>query len=313
MNLEQLRVFVLVAQLGSLTNAAKTGGIAQSLISRKLTQLEDEWGDRLFHRTGRGVVLTEFGRRIQPHVQLLLAQTDRLREEVKHVAGVPTGTVHVGLLPTLSREVVALLFPDIRAMAPAVRLQITEGLSGHLDAQLLSGQLDLAIINRYGSIIGNEEDILGQVESFVVGRPGAPLFKGKTVDFRDLDGVSLVLPTAPNGLRSVMEHNARHQGIRLNVVLEVDSLSTMQMIAMSGDVFTISSFLAVEKEVTAGTLQAQKLVNPSISRTITLSITKHHQLSRASRLVASRVRHLVPVLINDGVARAKTYMDLSQG
>lgn len=309
MNIEQLTVFELVAQLGSLSKAAKTGGIAQSLISRKITQLENEWGDRLFHRTGRGVVLTEFGQRIQPHVQVLLSLVNQLRDEVKNAAGVPTGTVRVGMLPSLSREVVASLFRDIKTAAPAVRLQIIEGLSGHLDAQLASGRLDMAIINRYGSILGNEEEILGQVESFVVGRAGASLLKGKSVDFRDLEGVPLVLPTAPNGLRTVMEHNAHHQGIRLDVALEVDSLSTLRTIAMSGDAFTISSFLTVDKEVAEGRLQARELVNPGICRTIVLSVTKQHPLSRAGSVVMSRLRHLVPALINEGIARSKIHMN----
>lgn len=310
MNLDQLTVFESVAQLGSLSKAAKTGQIAQSLISRKLTQLEHEWGDRLFHRTGRGVVLTDFGRRIQPHVHLLLEQASRLRDEVKNAAGVPTGTVHVGMLQSLSHEVVAALFPDISAVAPAVRLHITEGLSGQLDAQLLSGQLDLVIVNRYGSLSSDEEQ-LGQVESFVVGHPEAPLLSGRSVDFRDLDGVPLVLPTPPNALRAILEQTARQHGIRLNAVLEVDSLSTRHAIAMSGGAFTISSFLAVDREVAAGKLQALKLVNPSISRTVTLSVSKQHPLSRAGHLVASRVRHLVPALISDGVDRANSHAEVS--
>lgn len=309
MNLEQLSIFEMVAQLGSLSKAAKTANMAQSLISRKLAQLEAEWGDRLFHRTGRGVILTEFGQRIRPHVQLLLTQSDRLRGEVKNAAGVPTGTVRVGLLPSFSREAVAVLFSAIKAVAPAVRLQITEGLSGQLDEQLVSGRLDMAIINRYGSALGNEEEVLGQVESFVVGRRGVSLLKATVVDFCDLDGVPLVLPTAPNGLRTTLEHHARHYGVRLNVVLEVGSLATMRTVAINGDAFTISPFLAVDEEVTAGTLNAVKLVNPGISRTIVLSITKQNPLSLADRLVASRVRHVIPALINRGIARAKAHTD----
>jgi DNA-binding transcriptional LysR family regulator len=309
MNLEQLKAFELVARLGSFSKAAKTAGLAQSLMSRKLSQLEEEWGDRLFHRTGRGVVLTEFGQRIQPHVQILLAQADRLGDEVKNAAGVPTGTVHLGILPSLAREVVALLFSDMKATAPAVRLQITEGLSGQLDAQLASGRLDMVIVNRYGSSLGSEEELLGKVDSFVVGRPGASLLQGKTVDFRELAGVPLVLPAAPNGLRTFLEQVARQQGIHLDVALEVNSVATMRTVAMSGDAFTISSFPNVEKEVAGGNLQALMLVNPGICRTIALSVTKQHPLSRAGRLVQSRLRQLVPALINDGIAVAKIHLD----
>ena len=75
MNLKQLETLALVAELGSLSRAARTLGVAQSLVSRGIGQLEAEWGDRLFERTGRGVVLSEFGRRVMPQVELLLAQS----------------------------------------------------------------------------------------------------------------------------------------------------------------------------------------------------------------------------------------------
>lgn len=298
MNLEQLEVFDLVAQLGSLSKAAKTNDTAQSLVSRKVAQLESEWGDRLFHRTGRGVVLSDFGRRIHPHVQLLLGQADRLREEVKDAAGVPTGTVHIGVLPSMSRQFVTSLYSHIKIGAPAVRLHITDGFSGQLDEQLVSGRLDMAVINRYGtSRIGGEE-ILGSVETFVVGPPGSSFLQGDTMHFRDLDGIPLVLPTAPNGLRTVLEQIARQKGIRLDIVLEVDTLSAMKDVALSGSAFTILPFLAVDQEIAEGKLRAVRLTSPGIPRTIALSVTKQRPLSRAGRFVLSQVRQLVPDLLN---------------
>jgi 2-phosphoglycerate kinase len=57
-------------------------------------------------------------------------------------------------------------------------------------------------------------------------------------------------------------------------------------------------------------LQALKLVNPGISRTITLCVTKQHPLSLAARLVVARVRHLVPAFINEGIAKAKAHTDV---
>ncbi len=308
MTLDQLETFELVAQLGSLSQAAKVSEVAQPLISRKLAQIESEWGDRLFHRTGRGVSLTDFGRRIRPHVQSLLAQARRLEDEVKNAAGVPTGIVCIGLLPSLSREFVNSIFSDIRAVAPAVRLQIIEGLSGQLDELLVSGRLDLAILNRYSKEADPSEDVLGQVESFVVGKPDSPLLKKQSVSFKDLRNVPLVLPAAPNGLRAVLEQNARANGFQLNVVLEVGSLSTMRKIATNGDAYTISPFLAVDKEVMAGTLKAVRLINPSISRTITLSISKQHPISLAARLVVQRVKKLIPNLIDEGIAKAEKHL-----
>ncbi|OWW22923.1 LysR substrate-binding domain-containing protein [Noviherbaspirillum denitrificans] len=297
MNLDQLEAFELVAQLGSLSKAAKASAVAQSLISRKLAQLEAEWGDRLFHRTGRGVVLSEFGMRIRPHIQLMLAQAEQLRNEVKDAAGVPIGTVHLGVLPSISRELTTALFSRVRASAPGVRLRITEGFSGNLDEQLASGRLDIAVINRYGQSTPAGEEALGRIDTYVIGAAGNADLAGQKFPFTDLKGKLLVLPPAPNGLRSALDHIARQKGFSLDVAIEVDTLAAMKEVAASGEALTILPFPAVVQEVAAGILRAARLVQPGIPRTVTLCITKQRPLTRAGRFVLAELRELVPELL----------------
>lgn len=302
MDLRKLELFALVAELGSLSKAAKAAGMAQSLASRNIAQLEQEWGDRLFQRTGRGVVLSDFGRRVQPEVRLLLDQAGRLRSAVKEAAGVPTGTVHVGILPSMSHTLVARLFEDMQKTAPAVRLHFIEGFSGYLDEQLLSGRLDLAVINRYGASPDRGEDVLGHVETYLVGS-GAGSFSGeKTIEFKQLAHLPLVLPGAPNGLRSILDQYSRQHGISLNVALEVDTLATMKDVALSGAAYTILPLLAVSQEVAEGRLTASRIVSPGIRRTIALSITRQRPLSRAARITVARVRKLATALVESADA-----------
>lgn len=299
MNLKQLETVALVAELGSLSRAARALGIAQSLVSRAIAQIETEWGDRLFERTGRGVVLSEFGKRIFPEIQLLLAQSARLHDEVRNAAGVPAGLVRLGVLPSMTRRLVPALFADLRQAAPGLRLRVSEGFSGQLDAQLDSGHLDLAVINRYGPSPRQDEDVVATVATYLVGKPDHPLARRTTVDFRRMDGVPLVLPPAPNGLRSVLDQHARQQGVTLDVALEVESLNTMKEVALSGHALTILPRLAVDHEIAASQLAAAEIVKPRLPRSISLGVTHHHPLSRAARLVLSRLHTLVPLLTRD--------------
>src|ERR1700722_5131040 len=71
MDLRQLKTFVEVADSGSYARAATVGGPAQSALSRQLSALERGLGGRLFHRNGRGVVLTELGERMLPRARAL--------------------------------------------------------------------------------------------------------------------------------------------------------------------------------------------------------------------------------------------------
>ena len=299
MELRKLEIFALVAGLGSLSKAAKAAGIAQSLVSRQIAQLEAEWGDRLFQRTGRGVVLTDFGRHVQPEVQLLLDQAGRLQSAVKDAAGVPTGTVYIGLLPSMSRILIAPLFEDMRTRAPAVRLRFIEGFSGQLDEQLQSGRLDMAVINRYGPSPDRGEDVLGYVDTYLVSKPGQRSAVGESIRFAELAGLPLAVPGAPNGLRSVLDQHARQQAVQLNVALEIDTLSAMKDVALTGAACTILPLMAVREEVAQGSLVAQRITEPAIRRVIALSVTHQRMLSRAGRLTVSRLRDFVSRYLTD--------------
>src|SRR5690606_30444415 len=120
----------------------------QPQVSRQIAQLESEWGDRLFERTGRGVVLSNFGKRIEPEVRLLLAQARQLEAAVENVSGVPSGTVDLGVVPSLSRRLLPRLLAYLREKAPGVRLRFTEDFTGTLEERLAAGHLDMAVMNR---------------------------------------------------------------------------------------------------------------------------------------------------------------------
>lgn len=299
MNLKQLETFALIAELGSLSRVATATGTAQSLISRQLALLESEWGDRLFERTGRGMALSEFGRRVRPEVELVLAQLARLESTVKDASGVLTGTVHFGVLPSMSRELLPMLFSDLRVLAPLLRLHVTEGFSGDLDEQLGSGRLDMIIVNRYGAAAGRGEDVLGRVDTYLVGKPQAmsALGLGASVAFRALVDLPLVLPSAPNGLRTTLDMLERQRNVRLDIVMEVDTLTAMKDVAMSGHAFTLLPMQAIKEEIESGRLAAARLDKPVIRRIVALSFTRQRPLSRAARLVGSRARELVSGLL----------------
>ncbi|MEJ8837334.1 LysR family transcriptional regulator [Ramlibacter sp. AN1133] len=297
MNLKQLQSFVHVAEQGSLARAGAATDLAESLISRHVAALESAWGDRLFERTGRGMALSEFGRRMLPEVRAALDQVARLDAIARETAGVPTGTVHVGVLPSLAPQLLPLLFADLRAGAPGVRLHAAEGFSGNLDEQLASGRLDLAVINRYGPGVARSEEVLGTADTYLIGQAGSALLAQDSVAFKSLAGVPLVLPSVPNGLRQTLDQLARRHGLRLEIVMEVDSSGSMKDVALSGLAYTLLPLMAVKEELARGTLGAAPVVKPGIRRTIVLAVTSQRPLTRAARHVAGRIRALAPRLV----------------
>lgn len=130
--------------------------------------------------------------------------------------------------------------------------------------------------------------MLGTVDTCLVGRPGEDLLSNTTVAFRELSGRPLVLPSRPNGLRLALDQLSRKHGIRLNIVMEVDTGTAMKDVAICGQALTLLPRMAVKEEVLAGVLRAVQIVRPGIRRTVALSLATH----RPPRFVATRVRQL---------------------
>src|SRR5215510_2039750 len=120
-------LFVKVTELGSLTHAAAVLDMPQPVISRQIGALERECGARLFRRTGRGVVLTDFGEQIFPRVKALIARADQLVDDIRTSSGEPLGDVRLGLLPSAVTLFSGKLYREVAQRFPKVRLHFTEG------------------------------------------------------------------------------------------------------------------------------------------------------------------------------------------
>jgi DNA-binding transcriptional LysR family regulator len=292
LDLEALRVFVQVAELGSLTKAAVLLDTVQPAVSRIIASLERVCGGRLFHRTGRGLVLTEFGEQVLPQVKALLLQSTLLEDEMKSGGGRATGEVRLGILPSLADPAIFTLYRKAVDLFPNVRLHILEGSTGQIDEWLSTGRIDIAIRFRYSDAVSPNEHVLGSVGTYLVSAPGDAVTQNPTIEFQALNGLRLVLPGFPNPLRVALDQFAKQNRVLLSVVMEADSLSIQKKMAAIGEAYAVLATHAVTSEVAAGTLQVSRLVNPSLERKIELATTTQKPLSLACREIAGLVRRI---------------------
>ena len=146
MNLRQLDYFVRVAELGSFSKAAQILNIAQPALSRQVRLLETDLRATLLQRTGRGVVLTEAGKRLFDHSVGILQLVSRVREDIESSRGEPAGRIVVGLPPSMGRLLTLPLVEEFRRVLPKARLAIVEGLSTHLSEWISTGRVDLGLL-----------------------------------------------------------------------------------------------------------------------------------------------------------------------
>jgi len=286
------KLFADAAELGSLSKVALAYGTSQPHISRRIGELERECGGQLFQRTGRGVVLTEFGRRIAPRVRAWLVSTEQLVNDVRTSAGTPIGKVRIGSLPSTAHPLVSTLYQRLKERYPLVELTVREGQGSQLETWLEDGSVDLAILYRTSQSPKHGDTYLVEAATYLVSVVGDPLTARPTVPFFALHNLPLVLFCRPSSWRSHLEQLAVERDVSLNVALEADSLSLQTHIVAQGGIYALLGPYAVAAASRDRRLQSAKLVRPTVHRHIALAISRHAQLTLACRTVMQVARDI---------------------
>jgi LysR family transcriptional regulator, nitrogen assimilation regulatory protein len=294
MNVSTIKLFLEVAEAGSLSKIAARRQTVQSHVSRQITDFEQRCGARLFRRTGRGVELTDLGVRAAAKLRAWLQATEQLEEELRSQASELSGSVRLGIIPSAAHPLVTRLFERLQAEHPGIRLDIAEAQGTELDAMLDAGAVDLAILFRYQRPSARDEKALCVAGTWLVSAPGDALTRPPTIGFAKLKGLRLVLPRRPSHWRNALDETARSLGFKLEPVAEADSLTVQRELVVSRPgIYSVLGPYSIADDVRSGRLQASKLVRPDLSRHVTLAFAKQGKLSAAGRVVAENVQGLV--------------------
>ncbi|MFM0289084.1 LysR family transcriptional regulator [Paraburkholderia megapolitana] len=301
MDREIFKLFVEVAELGSISRVAALRQTVQSNISRQIAEFERECGGRLFERTGRGVKLTGFGERIIPRIRAWIADTDQLFNEIQTSSGAPFGEVRIGILPSTAHPLITTLCERINSSYPDIRLNVRESQLGEVETWLDSGRVDLAILFHAERAMTTERlATLATIETYLVGAPDSPVLQREAVEFRRLADLPLILPGRPNRLRNLLDDEARLAGIELRTVLEADSLAVQREVAASGRGYAVLGPWAIAPDVRAGRLRAARIIKPNITRFVTVASSRQGTMTPALRIVIATLKSVASELSESG-------------
>src|SRR6266568_4710165 len=289
MDIRQLRTFRTVAELGSLSKAADRLRIAQPGLSRQIKLLEQELRVQLFVRNGRGMLLTGAGRMLLDRTEGLVRQIEQMRDDIQSAGGKPSGSVVLGLVPTVSAVLSGRLAARILAQFPDISLRIVESYGGHLVEWLHRGEMDLAII--YGPAVDLHLQVqsIGREDIVAVGPPGSGLSKRK-----------LILPSFSHGLRALLEKALAREKLKLDAMIEVDSYRAQISLMEEGLGYTLLPPSAIRTEVAAKRLE-MAAVSPSVSRELILASPIAHPPSIATTTIATLIVSEIQQLSKEGL------------
>ncbi|RFS86254.1 hydrogen peroxide-inducible genes activator [Actinomadura spongiicola] len=142
----QLRAFLALAEHLHFGDAAAALRMSQPALSGAVAALEDTLETRLVERTTRKVLLTPAGRRVARRAEVVMAELDRLVEEVRAVRGPLVGPLSVGVIPTVAPYLLPIVLPRLAKEYPKLELSVHEEQTDQIVAELLAGRLDVVLL-----------------------------------------------------------------------------------------------------------------------------------------------------------------------
>jgi LysR family transcriptional regulator, nitrogen assimilation regulatory protein len=290
MELRSLNYFVRIAELGSITRAAAHLHLAQPALTRHVQRLEEELGVALFTRANRGVRLTEAGEKLLDSATRILRDVERTGDEIRAQDAHPSGRIILGITPTFCPVLVPELFHRMRREFPRVDLKVMHAGMTRLEEFVIDGRVDIALLSELSRSRLVVSTRLAPEEMVLVTRPGGRAQRG-TVDAAELGRTPLVLG---DGLRAAMDALLAGRGIELKVEIEINDHETMRLMVQEGVAASILPYSSVARECANGLIEAHRLTEDGIFRTLALGV----RVSRG----ASLAREAVGRTIADAVA-----------
>ena len=284
MNFKQLEYFVQVAELGSFSKAALVLDIAQPALSRQVRALETGLRETLLLRNGRGVVLTEAGRRLFEHGVNILQSLAQAEADMGAKRDEPLGRITVGLPPTLARQLTLPLIDGFQRRCPLAQLTLVEGLSSHVSEWISTGRVDLGLL--YNPDAQPSLEITPVIEEALCLVSPIAADQGRAaVPLADLPRYPLILPERSHALRKLLENRAVLAGLKLNIAWEVSSVPAIIDLVCAGYGHAVLHESAVAASGRSDQLRVRQLVQPRLNSMLCLAQSAHKRPSPLAQQV----------------------------
>lgn len=299
MNFKQLEYFVQVAELGSFSKAALMLDIAQPALSRQVRGLETELRQQLFLRNGRGVTLTEAGKRLFDHSVGIMQLVTHAREDLGANRDAPIGRVTIGIPPSIGRQLTVPLIDRFKHELPAARLAIVEGMSTHIVEWVTTGRVDVGLVYNPDAQSGIEiTPLLQEALSLVSPAPKTRRARAapQPLPIRELSQYRLIVPERVHAMRRLLETQAALSGVKLDIAWEVSSVPSIIDLVCAGYGHAVLTASGVAASARAAELSVRKLVDPTPVSVLFLAVSAHKRptalTQHTMRLLTELVRGL---------------------
>ena len=284
MTLDQLRIFVAVAERQHVTRAAKALNLAQSAASAAIAALESRHGTKLFHRVGRHIELTEAGRAFLDEARAVLARAAAAELMLAEFGGLLRGSLSVCASQTISGYWLPGHLADYRRAYPGIELRLTVGNTAQVAAAVYDGTAELGFVEGAVSNPALLSEVVARDQLVLVVGMDHPWAGRARVELAELAEIEWVLREPGSGTRSVFEAELARTGMPsiLRITLELPSNEAVRAAVEAGAGATV-----ISASVVAPSLEARLLHRVQLNLPDRAFITLRHRERHCSQAAAA--------------------------
>jgi DNA-binding transcriptional LysR family regulator len=290
MTLEQLRIFVAVAERQHMTRAAEALNLAQSAASTAIATLEGRHGAKLFHRVGRRIELTEAGGLFLIEAQAVLARAAIAELRLAELVGLKRGTLLIQSSQTIASYWLPRFLVQFRRAYPDIAIKLSTTNTAQTAKAVHDGSAELGFVE--GSIDDPALEVteVARDQLVVVTAPDHPWALRGDVSHEEIAAAEWVMRESGSGTRSVFEAHMAAIGVpisSLKIALELPTNESVRAAVEAGMGAT-----ALSASIAAPSLEAELLCLIKIS----LPSRAFNMIQHAERHQSDAVRALIEMI-----------------
>lgn len=282
MNLESLRMFCLVVEEGSISQAARLSFVSQPAVTRQIRQLEEMYKTKLFERNAGKLTLSKAGEILYPFAKEMVEYSKRSFEAIHELTGNQDIVLHIGASLTIGEYLLPGLLGEFNRSYPDLKFSLSIGNTPTILSKLNNNDIDIAFVE--GAV--DNDDLLREKftddELILVTAPTHRWSKKNQISIQELPEEKMIWREPDSGTRQIVEAALTEHSI-LNHIKSAMELGSYQSIksAVEADLgVSILPKLAVTKEIKNGTLLEVKINDFHISRDLWM-VQKSHRFKKS--------------------------------
>lgn len=298
MNIRALNYLVTLADVRHFSKAAEQCYVSQPTLSTQIRKLEDELDVQLVERSPRQVMLTAVGQEVVDRARSILNEVDAIRSIARRARDPDSGTLRLGLFPTLAPYFLPHVIPELRVRYPRLRLRLFEEKTEDLLSMLSEGRLDAGLLALPVTVDGLVTHALFE-EPFVVAMAEQhPLAARDLIRMEDLESQELLLLEDGHCLRDHALAVCQMAGAHEKLDFHATSMETLRQMVAANTGITLMPTLAVKPPVAATeNLVTRPFASKGPTRTIAMAWRKSSALSDFLSEIAGLFAAINPELL----------------